>query len=119
MGTQSFDARLHNTIIPSGQNASRAIVGYQEYSDAAQINIQSPATLDALTFTIEVSNDYNANTNTGTWAALNNGDIDIALPAAGKARPYTDILGYRAFRLKASGNVAANREFLISKQWTA
>lgn len=111
--TQSFDARLFNVVIPSGSNVTRTISGAYEYSDATAITIQSPATLDALTFTIEISND-------GTnFATLNTGTVDLTVPAAGKAIQYTDMLGARFFRIKASGNVSANREFLVSKQWTA
>jgi hypothetical protein len=111
--TQSFDARLFNVVIPSGSNVTRSISGAYEYSDAVAIVIQAPATLDALTFTIEVSND-------GTnFATLTDGTNPLPMPGAGQAIQYTDILGSRAFRIKASSNVAADREFLVSKQWTA
>jgi hypothetical protein len=111
--TQSFDARLFDIVIPSGSSVTRSISGAYEYSDAVAITIQSPATLDALTFTIEISND-------GTnFATMSDGTNNIPVPAAGKAIQYTDMLGARAWRIKASGNVAADRTFLVSKQWTA
>jgi len=109
--SQSFDAPIHNVVIASGTNATRAIFGTYEYSDATAITIQSPATLDGLTFTIEISND------SSTWATLSDGLNDIPVPIAGKAAQYTDMLGSKYFRIKASGNVAADRTFLVSKQW--
>ena len=113
MPTQSFDARLHDVVIPSGAAVTRSIFGTYEYSDATAIVIQSPATLDALTFTIETSND-------GTnFATMSDGTNNIPVPAAGKAIQYTDMLGSKYFRIKASGNVAADRIFLVSKQWTS
>ena len=111
--TQSFDARLFDVVIPSGSNVTRSISGAYEYSDAVALVIQAPATLDALTFTIEVSND-------GTnFATLFDGVANIPVPKAGQAIQYTEMLGSRFWRIKASGNVAADREFLVSKQWTA
>jgi hypothetical protein len=111
--TQSFDARLHDVVIASGASATRAISGAYEYSDAVAIVIQSPATLDALTFTLEVSNDGS------TWATLSDGITDLTMPGAGKSKQFTEMLGSRFFRIKSSGNVAADRTFLVSKQWTA
>jgi hypothetical protein len=113
MPTQSFDARLHDVVIPSGQSTTRAIFGTYEYSDATAIVIQAPATLDALTFTIEISNDGS------TWATLNDGINNLPVPAAGKAIQYTEVLGSKYFRIKSSGNVAEDRTFLVSKQWTS
>lgn len=113
MPTQSFDARIHDVVIPSGQNATRAIFGTYEYSDATAIVIQSPATLDALTFTIEVSAD------SSTWATLTDGTNPLPTPGASQAMQYTDMLGSKYFRIKASGNVAEDRTFLVSKQWTS
>lgn len=109
--SQSFDARLHDVVISSGQTTTRAIFGPYEYSDATALVIQSPATLDALTFTLEISND-------GTnWATLSDGTAPLPFPAAGNAIQYTDMLGSKYFRIKASGAVAADRTFLVSKQW--
>lgn len=113
MPTQSFDARIHDVVIPSGQNATRAIFGTYEYSDATAIVIQSPATLDALSFSIEVSAD------SSTWATLTDGFSNLPVPGAGKAAQYTEMLGSKYFRIKASGNVAEDRTFLVSKQWTS
>lgn len=109
--SQAFDAPIHSVSIASGQSATRAIFGPYEYSDATVIMIQSPATLDALTFTIEVSQDGT------TWATLTDGTTNLPVPAAGKAAQYTDFLASKYFRIKASANVAAERVFRVSKQW--
>lgn len=110
--TMSFDSRLHDVVISSGQTTTRSISGIYEYSDATAIIIQSPGTLDAGTYTIEVTNDDS------TWATLEDAGGNLGVPAAGKARQYTEILGSRAFRIKGP-SAAADRTFLVSKQWTA
>jgi hypothetical protein len=111
--SQSFDAIIHDVVIATGTNATRAIFGTYEYSDATAIIIQAPATLDALIFTIEVSSDAS------TWATLTDGTSALPTPVAGTAMQYTDMLGSKYFRLKASGNVSADRIFRVSKQWVS
>lgn len=110
--TMSFDSRLHDVVISSGGTTTRSINGSYEYSDATAIIIQSPATLDAGTYTIEVSNDGS------TWATLEDAGGNLGVPAATKARQYTEILGSRFFRIKGP-TAAADRTFIVSKQWTA
>ncbi len=110
--TQSFDARIHEVVILSGQTATRNIVGVYEYSDATAINIQSPATMDAGTYVIQTSFDGT------TWAALNDGSNDIGPPAAGKSRQYVEMLSFPFWRISGP-SAGANRTFLVSKQWTA
>ena len=109
----SFNASLQDVVIASGATTSRAVFSDYEYSDARYITIQSPATLDALTFTIEVSQDAT------TWATLATLSADLAVPAAGKAIQYIEMLSSKYFRIKASGAVAANRTFKVSKQWVS
>lgn len=110
--TVSFVGTIGEVYIPSGSNATRAIVSDIECSDATAITIQSPTTLDALTFTIEVSQDGT------TWATANDGTGDLPVPAASKAIQYVEMLSVRYWRIKASGNVAADRTFAVTKQWT-
>ena len=112
MGTQSFVAGIADVTIANGSSTSRVVDGKYEYADATAINIQSPATLPD-TVVIEVSYDGS------TFATLNDGTSDIAVPGAGKARQYIEMLGTKSFRLKASSNVAADRTFKLSKQFTA
>ena len=113
--SQSFDAPIHDVSIASGQSATRAIFGPYEYSDATAIIIQSPATLDAIVFTIEVSQDGT------TWATLVEPitSTSVVAPTAGNAIQYTNILGSKYFRIKGASNVAATRTFRVSKQWVA
>ena len=110
--SQSFDAAIENVVILSGATTSRSIEGVDSYSDATSICIQSPATLDAGTYSIEVSRDAS------TWATLEDAGGDITVPAATKARQYTEIHGFKWFRIKGP-TAAADRTFLVSKQWTA
>jgi hypothetical protein len=111
--TQSFDARLHDVVILSGQSATRAIHGLYEYSDATCIFIQSPGALDAGTYVIQTS----ANGVDG-WVNLNDGSNDIGPPAAGKSRQYVEMIGSPYWRISGP-SAAANRTFIVSKQWTA
>jgi hypothetical protein len=110
--TQSFDARIFNVVIPSGGTTTRTIDGVYEFSDATSIFIQSPATLDAGTYTIQVSH------NGVDFATLNDGAADIAPPAAGKGRQYIEMLGAKHFRISGP-TAAADRTFIVTKQWTA
>lgn len=110
--SQSFDAAIQNVVILSGSTTTRTIDGVHEYSDATAICIQSPATLDAGTYTIEVS------WNGTTWATLEDAGGDITVPAATKARQYTEIHGFKHFRIKGP-SAAADRTFHVTKQWTA
>jgi hypothetical protein len=111
--TSSFASSIADVTIASGTNASRAVFSAYEYSDAVAISIQAPGTLDALTFTLEGSQDGT------TWATLNDGTADLPVPAAGKIIQYTELLSVNYWRIKASGNTAADRTFKVTKQWTA
>ena len=110
--SQSFDAAIENVVILSGATTSRSIGAVDSYSDATAICIQSPSTLDAGTYIIQVSRDGS------TWATLEDAGGDITVPAANKARQYTEIHGFKWFRLSGP-TAAADRTFLVSKQWTA
>lgn len=110
--TQSFDGAIENVVILSGATTTRSIEGVDSYSDATAICIQSPAALDAGTYSIEVSRDG------ATWATLEDAGGDITVPAASKARQYTEIHGFKWFRIKGP-TAGADRTFLVSKQWTA
>jgi hypothetical protein len=110
--SQSFDAAIENVVILSGATSTRWIEGVDSYSDATAICIQSPSALDAGTYMIEVSRDGS------TAATLEDAGGDITVPAANKARQYTEIHGFKYFRIKGP-TAAADRTFLVSKQWTA
>lgn len=121
MGT-GFNAVLADVVIASGDTKSRVIRATEEYADAASLNIQAPAALDAVAYTIEVSSKYRAPTDTyvdADFVTLNDGTSDIAPPAAGKGRAYTEIVGFQAFRIKQGGaGAGADRTFMVSKNFT-
>lgn len=109
----SFDGWIYDATVASGGTVSRGVKGAYEYSDAVAIGIQSPATMDATTWTIEVSQDDS------TYATLKDSSgTAIGPPGAGSARQYTEMLGFKFFRIKSSGATAADRTFKLSKLWT-
>jgi hypothetical protein len=111
--SQAFSSSIADITIANGAAVSRSVRSLYEYMDATAITLQAPSSLDALTFTIETSTDDS------TWTTLSDGTADIGPPAAGKSRQYTEMIGSAYFRIKASGNVAADRTFKAYKQWTA
>lgn len=98
-------------IIPNGQTSSN-VIGVESLSDAANILLMAPVGL-AETVTIQVSNDGI------NWFTLNDGTADIKTPAAGKAMSYYLAALGGAFYLKllAGAAVAAQRTYLVSKQY--
>ncbi len=103
-------AKLGDITISSGGTTSRW-VGFNEFSDAAGIGIQSPATLDAGTYTFEVSYDGS------TAATLTDASGNVVPPAAACARFYTELTAFVYFRIKGP-SAAANRTFVATKHWT-
>lgn len=110
----TYSVKLSPVSITSGEAESRLVKSKHEYSDAVSLTIESPATLDSLTFTLEIPNDVD---NPTSWTVHQVGisPADETVPAAGKARTYYDLVGTKGFRIKASGNVAATRTFLVTK----
>lgn len=98
--------------IPSGAAVSNSLEVAKTIGDAFVVGIQSPSTLDALTFKLQVSYDN------ATWADLYITDSVVlaTLPATGLARPYYDLCCFKYIRAAASGNVASDRVFIVSKQ---
>lgn len=108
---------LPSLTIPNGAAVSNILNANKSYADAESIDLYAPAALDALTFTIEVNANPDAVAASTGWVTLQIGDpaADAAPPAAGKGRTYYELATAFAFRLKSSGNVAADRTFLVSK----
>lgn len=100
--------------IPSGAAVSNVLNAKQHYEDAAAIVIQSPATLDALTFKIEVSIDGVTYVDYQEGATL----ADVPMPAADNGIALDLLCAWPYFRLAASGNVAADRVFMVAKHFT-
>lgn len=103
---------LKSLTIPNGASVSNVLDTNSQYSGLSEyIGIQSPAALDAGTFTIEVSQDN------ATFATLcqADGTTALQLPAAAKARAYQfELAPWRYIRIKSSIAVAADRVFLIT-----
>ncbi len=108
----SFDGWIADVVVASAGTRSRTVSGKDEYSDATAITIQSPATLDGGTWLLRVSQDGS------TFAVLNDGTADIGPPGAGKARQYTELLGFKFWEIYNASGTAADRTFKVSKQWT-
>lgn len=112
-GTQAFQSRIENVVVEEGDSSTRWIIGNLEYADATQIYIQAPSFLDAGTWTIETSVDG------ATPADLYLNGNAVTAPAAGTAETYTVMIGAPYWRIASSGAAAADRAFLVSKQYTA
>jgi len=111
-------ARLKPLTVPNGTNVSNVWLAREVYDDAEEVMLYGPAALDALTFTIEVS--FNPEAAAPTWVTLQDGSpaADVTAPAATKARSYASgLISAVGVRIKASGNVAADRVFDASKQY--
>lgn len=87
-------------------------VNRRSYGDALGIMVQAPASLQGgITRTFEVSADG------VTFATLVNAGGTVALPDAGKAIVYIDLISAYAWRIKYSGAPSAAEEWLVSKNW--
>ena len=109
--TNSFNGGIADVTIANGGTTSRSVRGVYEYDDATCITIQSPAALTG-TVGIQVSQDAS------TYAALHDGTAVINAPAAGQARQYTELLGWKYWRLVSGSAEGAERTFKVTKQWT-
>ena len=97
--------------IPSGTAVSNSLNVQQTVYDAEAFWVMAPAALDALTFTWEASEDGT------TWTTLQDSTAtDLKVPAAGHSIVYNGMItGMPFLRIKASGNVAADRVFRMHK----
>lgn len=95
-------------IIPNGQGVSNSLSAFLVYGDAECLMLYGPGALDAGVFTIEVSaDDVN-------WATLQENGADVTAPGISKAMMIHNP-GFEFIRIKAPLNVAAQREWKISK----
>jgi hypothetical protein len=102
---------LKSLTIPNGAAISNILDSSIDYVGLSGIiMIMAPAVLDALTFTIEVGND-----GINFFTLTSDGTVPLTLPIATKAKAYYfELNAAKYLRLKASGNVAADRIFLLS-----
>ncbi len=104
-------ARLAPVAVEEAETASR-VVTHREYSDAVGLLIQAPASLEgSITRTIEVSADGE------TFATFANADGAIALPAAGEAFSFIELVTARAWRIVYNTGPAETETWLVSKSW--
>lgn len=111
-----FQVPMEDMVIPNGTAVSNAINWNRDYFDAEVFTVQAPTALDALAFTFEVSND-----------GINYGALQDATGTAIKAPSaqniamvYNGVISAINFiRLKAAGNVAADRTFKTIKAFRA
>jgi len=92
--------------IASAGTASNVIRMDECYFAADAITLVAPATLDATTFTIQVTQDPDASP--VVWTNLNDGVADVSAPLASKTSVYPGP-SYPAFRILAGSAVAADR----------
>lgn len=97
--------------IANGQTLSNTIRCDQAFSWAKVFTLFAPATLDATTFKIEVTDDIDAQS--VVWREWNDGTNDITAPGAGDARTY-EYPNFSAMRIKAGASVAAARTWAMS-----
>jgi hypothetical protein len=109
--TSSYTPAKLGAITIAAAGTTSRWVSFNEYSDAASIGIQSPATLDAGTYTFEVSYDGS------TSATLTDASGNVSPPSAQSARMYTDLCAFPYFRIKGPA-AAADRTFIATKHWT-
>jgi len=110
---------LKDLVIPNGTAVSNILLAKEQYADADAVGIMTPATIDAVAFTVEVSNDPAA-TAASTWFTLQIGSdtlADSSVATASKARVFYEIPVFAAFRIKAASNVAADRTFKANKTY--
>jgi hypothetical protein len=112
-----FTSRLPNLTIPSGQNVSNILRSNVAFEDAVFIVIYSPVAMDALTFTLQVTD--NADNPVVIFNTFQLGDTptDANLPAAGKARAYLELQGCDAIRIMSSAPVASDHVWRVTKHF--
>ena len=98
--------------IANGGTTSNVLKSREVYQDADTITLYAPAALDAVTFTIEGTDDPDAVS--PVWTTLYDGASDVVPPPAGKHSVYP-CPTFQGFRIKASVAVAADRTWRVTK----
>lgn len=112
---------LPDIVIPSGTAVSGMVSGVMQYEDSFGIMLYSPATLPESVY-IECTPDIVA-TASSTWYPYETFDvsgnsINLFVPGAGKCQVYQEPVFAGSFRLHSTTNVAADRTFKITKNYT-
>lgn len=108
----NFVGTCEDLVIDAAGTTTRWVDSTLETADAVRIGITAPGTLDAGTYTIQVS--FDGTTSAGT---INDGTNDVSVPAAGKHCQYDPFV---APYWRISGPAAAEeRVFKLTKQHNA
>lgn len=115
-------AKVADFVIGIGTAVSNIITAAGGYEDAENLIVTSIDMADAATFTLEVTTDAVADVN-ATWRTFQvlNGAVlaDFVIPntsTKGYLLPW-GVASATGLRVKASGNVSANRTLRLSKQY--
>jgi hypothetical protein len=109
----TFNAtRCPNVVIASGQTRSNVVRADYVYNDAEMITLYAPTALDVTTFSLQVTDNPDANPI--VWNTLNDGVVDIVAPAANRACTYP-ANNWAAFSILAGSAVAAERVWRMTK----
>lgn len=111
----SFAGRLPNAVIPIGDSVSQTFDSNYTYGDGALIGLAGVDSQQALTLTIQVSNDAS------TWFTLQDGAplANLPVPAINNAATYIEMLAFQYFRIKSSANASgAVITIAVSRHWT-
>lgn len=100
--------------IPINTSVSNSLNWQRDFFDAEALGIQAPSALDALNFSIQVSQD---DVNFGDLQDLTG--VPVKAPSAALVgMMYNGVIAaFPYMRIKASGNVAAERIFKTHKMW--
>ncbi len=114
-----FEAKLAPLTIPASQSVSNVWLANVVFEDASFIIIYSPLVMDALTFTLQVTDDPTGQVVIYNTFQLGDTPTDANLPAAGRARAYLEPQGAGGIRIMSSSNVSVDHVFRATKVWKA
>lgn len=120
--TVTANAKVGDFLIASGTSVSNIITAREGYEDAYFLGVTSIDMGDAATFTLEVTSDPNpvAGSVWRTFQILNGATLaDFVIPntsTKGYGLP-REVVSFTGLRIKASGNVSADRTLRLSKQY--
>jgi hypothetical protein len=107
--------RCGSITIANGQTNSNVIRADEVYQDAELLTLYAPAALDSTMFTIQITDDPDADT--VVWNTLFDGVLNVTAPGAGLASTYP-ANNWVAFRIVAGSAVAAERIWRMTKTAT-
>jgi len=114
-------ARVLDLLVPNGTSVSNILIAREAYEDAINLTL-SCKSADAATFTLEVTDDAVPSAG-GSWRTYQilNGAVLADYPVTNVATKAQTIpqgaLASTGLRLKASGNVTADRTYGVAKQY--